>query len=164
MRKIRQAKHGPEWYIQKDLMEFLKDRNWLVERMIGNAYQYGIPDLWVHHKKFGGRWIDVKNPTRYSFTKEQRHKWPLWEKFGCGIWILTAATQDEYDKLFAPPNWRDYWKPSYDKTHDIDALLDELEHEAANETLALAMRDHSLRDGIEPAGRGANRTSRARRK
>ena len=32
---------------------------------------------------------------------------------GIGIWILTAATQDEYDKLFKLPNWRAYWKESW---------------------------------------------------
>ena len=35
----------------------------------------------------------------------------------------------EYDKLFAPPNWRDYWKASWGQVPDIDALLDELDRE-----------------------------------
>ena len=139
MRRICRPKHGPEWYIQRDLITFLKARKWLVERMIGNAYQYGIPDLYCHHNKWGGRWIDVKNPGRYSFTREQKIKWPIWERHGCGIWILTAATQVEYDKLFASPNWREYWKPSWGVVPDIDKLLDELDQleakrEAANTT------------------------------
>lgn len=160
MRRIKQASHGPEWHIQKDLIAFLKARNWLVERMIGNVYQFGIPDLYVHHKKWGSRWIDVKNPKRYSFTKEQRHKWPLWEKHGCGIWILTAATQDEYDKLFAPPNWRAYWKPSYDKTADIDALLNELDYEATDQSRAMAMRHHGVCNSHQHAGRRLDCKSR----
>ena len=107
--------------------------------MIGNAFQYGIPDLYCHHEKWGGRWIDVKNPGKYSFTREQKIKWPAWERYGCGIWILTAATQEEYDKLFAPPNWREFWKPSWGDVPDIDQLLDELdrleaEREAPTET------------------------------
>jgi hypothetical protein len=53
----------------------------------------------------------------------------VWEAFGIGIWILTAATQAEYDKLFAPPNWCDYWKASWGQVPDIDALLDELDRE-----------------------------------
>ena len=72
---------------------------------------------------------------KYSFTRKQKIKWPIWERYGCGIWILTAATQVEYDKLFAPPNWREYWKPSWDVVPDIDALLDELDQlEAERET------------------------------
>jgi hypothetical protein len=94
--------------------------------MIGNAYQYGIPDLYCYHPRHGERWIDVKNPSSYSFTREQRVKWPIWESFRCGIWILTAATQEEYDKLFRPPNWRNYWKASWGDVPDIDALLDEM--------------------------------------
>lgn len=93
--------------------------------MHGNLYQVGIPDLYCHHPRWGARWIDVKQPKRYSFTKAQRQKWPVWDRFKIGIWILTAATQEEYDKLFRPPNWRDYWKRSW-KTPDIDALLDSL--------------------------------------
>jgi hypothetical protein len=93
--------------------------------MIGNAFQLGIPDLYCHHRKWGARWIDVKNSERYSFTKAQRLKWPVWERFNCGIWILTDATQAEYNKLFEPPNWRQYWKSSYG-VPDVDKLLDEL--------------------------------------
>jgi len=130
MRSIRRPKHGPEWHIQQDLIAFLKARGWLVERMIGNAFQLGIPDLYVHHPKWGARWIDVKRPGgNHRFTKAQKRKWPVWESFGIGIWILTAANQKAYDTLFAPPNWRDYWKESWGEIPDIDSLLDELDRE-----------------------------------
>ena len=129
--KIRRKLHGPEWFIQKDLIKYLRERGWLVEVMHGNAFQQGIPDLYVHHPRAGSRWIDVKNPKNYSFTKAQRRKWPLWDLFSCGIWILTAATQEEYDKLFDPPNWQDYWKESWvlPDLNDINKLLDELDAE-----------------------------------
>jgi hypothetical protein len=135
MSKIRKPAHGPEWYIQQDLIEYLQARSWHVERLVGNAFQTGIPDLYVFHRKWGERWIDVKQPKHYSFTKAQKRKWPEWERAGIGIWILTAATQEEYDKLFGPPNWRQYWKPSWGDLPDVDALLDELvrEHLAAKE-------------------------------
>jgi hypothetical protein len=123
---IKRAKHGPEWFIQRDLIAFLEARHWLVERMIGNAFQMGIPDLYVHHNKWGSRWIDCKVEGRYSFTKPQKRKWPLWDSFGVGIWIITAATQAEYDKLFKPPNWKEFWKPSWGEIPDIDALLAEI--------------------------------------
>jgi hypothetical protein len=129
MGKIKRSSHGPEWHIQQDLIKFLEARGWLVERMIGNAFQTGIPDLYCHHPKWDYRWIDVKVKGRYSFTKAQKHKWPLWEKYGAHIWILTGATQEQYDLLFGPPNWRQFWKSSWDTKIDIDALLDELDHQ-----------------------------------
>lgn len=127
--KIRRPIHGPEWHIRADVIQFLETRGWLVEIMVGSAYQTGIPDLYCYHRKWGERWIDVKQSKHYTFTKAQRIKWPKWEAGGIGIWILTAATQEEYDKLFKPPNWRVYWKPQWkvpSKT-DIDKLLEEME-------------------------------------
>lgn len=126
-RRIRRAKHGPEWHIQRELVRFLRERGWLCERMIGNALQYGIPDLFCHHPRWGSRWIDVKRPKEFSLTRRQRVKWPVWGRFGCGIWILSAADQQQYDLLFGPPNWRAYWKPRYGEIPDVDALLAEMD-------------------------------------
>ena len=84
------------------------------------------------HKKWGSRWIDCKQPKHYSFTRAQKQKWPLWESFRIGIWILTAGTQEEYDKLFQLPNWRSYWKAAVGDIPtqaDIDTMLDELVRE-----------------------------------
>lgn len=113
----------PEAKIQAALVEFMEDRGWLIEVTHGNTYQQGIPDLWCFHPKYGYRWIDCKVKGRYSFTKAQKIKWPRWETFGVGIWILTAADDEEYDKLMAPPNWRVYWKKSWGELPDIDELL-----------------------------------------
>lgn len=126
MGRIRKPAHGPEWYIQDELKTFLRARQWHVEQTHGNLFQTGFPDLFVAHRKWGTRWIDCKNPASYKFTGAQREKWPVWEAFGIGIWIIIAASQEEYDKLFGPPNWRDYWKPSYGPI-DIDALLRQLD-------------------------------------
>lgn len=119
-------KHGPEYKIQRELIKYLRDRRWLVERMIGNAYQFGIPDLYIAHSKYGERWIDVKNPVAYEFTRQQRIKWPVWDSYGIGIWIITGSTQEDYEKLFKPPNWREYWKDKYDEEPTIDELLEDL--------------------------------------
>jgi hypothetical protein len=131
MKRIIKPKHGPEWHIQQALIDYLKERGWLVEVMHGNAFQQGIPDLYVHHPQWGSRWIDCKNPKDYTFTKAQRSKWPLWDHYGVGIWILTAADQEQYDRLFGLPNWKDYWKDSWalPTVEDIDAMLDELDAE-----------------------------------
>jgi len=122
------TKHGPEYHIQKLLIDFLEARGWLVERLIGNAFQVGVPDLYCYHPKWGSRWIDVKNPGHYSFTKAQKIKWPKWEHYGVGIWIITSADQAGYDLLFKPPNWRQFVKKSWKipTQQDIDALLSEM--------------------------------------
>lgn len=131
MGDIIKAKHGPEWHIQQALIEYLTNRGWHVEVMHGNAFQQGIPDLYLWRRDWGFRWVDVKNPKKYSFTKAQRGKWPLWDSLGIPIWILVAATQEEYDKLFGPPNWRDYWKDSWalPTEGEIDELLELCEDE-----------------------------------
>ena len=123
------AKHArPEYEIQAGFIAYCRARGWLVERLIGNAFQTGIPDLYLYHPKWGQRWVDLKSPGRYSFTKAQRIKWPLWEKFGLGIWIVTSADQDGYDSLFRPPNWRDFVKRTWKipTQEDIDKMLDEI--------------------------------------
>ena len=48
------------------------------------------------------------------------------------MWILTAATQEQYDLLFKPPNWRDFWKPSFE-IPDVNAMIDELAREREKE-------------------------------
>lgn len=105
--------HGPEWKIQQKLIEFLRIRGWLVKPLIGNKFQTGMPDLFCWHRKHGLRLIDVKNPARYTFTRAQRHDWPQFAEHGLGVWILTAATQEQYDLLFAPANWQQFWKRSW---------------------------------------------------
>ena len=131
MAKLIRKKHGPEHFIQKDVIDYLKARGWVVENMHGNAFQRGIPDLYVHHPDWGARWIDCKQPKNYTFTKAQRIKWPFWDSQKIGIWILTAANQAQYDKLFGLPNWQDYWKDSWamPSPEDIDAMLNELNEE-----------------------------------
>ena len=126
--RIIRSIHGPEWYIREDLEVFLTARQWMVEKTHGNLYQQGFPDLYIAHRKYGERWIDVKQPGgKYTFTNAQKQKWPVWESYRIGIWILTAATQEEYDKLFQPPNWRAYWKKKWGEIPDIDSLLDQVE-------------------------------------
>ena len=120
-----------ELHIQRQLVEYLRARGWHVERMLANAFQTGIPDLYCHHPKWGARWVEVKRPDGYSFTRAQRRKWPEWERAGIGIWILTGVTQEQFDLLFKAPNWREFWRPSFQvpDRHAIDAMLDELVRE-----------------------------------
>lgn len=127
MSKLKRCSRGPEWHIQRRVVEFLTARGWMAEHTHGNLYQTGFPDLFVAHRRWGTRWIDCKQPKNYTFTKAQRLKWPVWEKMGVGIWIMTEANQTEYDKLFDRPNWRAFWKPAWSQVPDIAALLDQLQ-------------------------------------
>lgn len=117
--KIRSAK-GPEAKIQADIIKFLEDRKWFVKNMHGNMYQHGIPDLYACRRRFKYgvpaegvyyadaplvRWIEVKYAKKYKFTAAQLKDFPRFAKEGVGIWVLTAATEAEYAKLFQPPNW-----------------------------------------------------------
>ena len=71
----------------------------------GNLYQKGFPDVYATHSSFGIRWIEAKNPNAYCFTPAQLDTFPKLAANGTGIWILTAATEAEYEKLWKPANW-----------------------------------------------------------
>lgn len=126
-----QVKSQPELTIRSAVRDFLTARGWHVEIMHGNQFQHGIPDLWTWHAQWNFRWIDTKTPKKNSLTKRQCQKWPIWEKKGIGVWIMVEATQAEYDKLMGPPNFRDFWRPSYDKyllsEKELDEILDAIE-------------------------------------
>ena len=103
--KIIPGRRGPESIIQRDLILFLRHRGWFVKETHGNAFQSGFPDLFAAHLSYGSRWIECKNPISYVFTHAQLEMFPLMMAAGVGIWILTAATENEYRKLFKPANW-----------------------------------------------------------
>lgn len=96
---------GPEWVIQQSIIKMLVDREWFVKVIHGNVYQSGLPDLFACKRRFGSRWIECKNPLKYAFTAAQLETFPRMMAENVGIWVLTAATDAEYDKLFKPPNW-----------------------------------------------------------
>ncbi len=98
------AMRGPEAIIQTALVKFLRAREWHVMETHGNMYQCGFPDLYCTHPRHRQRWIEVKNLDSYAFTQAQREHFPQ-ISLCTGIWILTAATQAEYNKLWNPPNW-----------------------------------------------------------
>lgn len=65
-------------------------------------YQSGFPDLYCTHPKYGIRWIEVKLPNMKGsvFTPAQLKEFPKLASHGTLIWIITAATNTEYRKLF----------------------------------------------------------------
>lgn len=100
--------NGPEAKIQSALEDYLKVRDWFVQVMHGNLFQFGVPDMYIAHRRYGARWVEVKNPLSYRFTPAQLETFPRMAAAGVGVWVLIAATESEYRKLFAPANWHTY--------------------------------------------------------
>lgn len=133
-------KHGPEYGIQKDIVTFLRARGWHTERLVGGevrggAVQSGLPDLLICHAKWGIRFVEVKYEDKHYFTKAQKWKFPILMAHGCGIWVLTASTDEQYDRLFKEPNLWDYLKKSDClDVGTLDDILSELEVTDADQT------------------------------
>lgn len=94
--------------IQERIITFLEKRQWFVKSTHGNMFQSGFPDLFACHVGHGQRWIEVKRADQYCFTSGQMRDFPEFSKRKCGIWIMTDATEAEYEKLFKAPNWLYY--------------------------------------------------------
>jgi hypothetical protein len=106
--KTFKDKRGPEKKIQQALIDFLLVRGWYVMQTHGSMYQSGFPDLYATHVKYGARWIEVKNLLAYHFTPAQLECFPKLAANGTRIWVLVAANDSEYNKLFGPQNWHTY--------------------------------------------------------
>ena len=104
------ARTQPESILQTDIKKFLEDRNWYVIVMTGSMYQSGVPDLYITHAHHGHRWVEVKRAKSYRFTAAQLKVFPKLCKSGDGVWIMVAATWQEYRKLFSKSNWVQYIK------------------------------------------------------
>jgi hypothetical protein len=105
---IRNKKVTPEGIIQDAVITFMRAREWYVKETHGNMYMSGFPDLYCTHTKYGARWIEIKRLEQFSFTAAQLDCFPKFTANGTGIWILSGATEAEYEKLWAPPNWHIY--------------------------------------------------------
>jgi hypothetical protein len=103
-------KGNPEKIIQQDIEKMMKGLDWFVKRTHGNAAVSGFPDDFTCHKNYGVRWVEVKLPQMKGsqFTPAQLETFPMLCAKGCGVWVLTGATEEEYKKLFGPPNWYQY--------------------------------------------------------
>lgn len=95
---------GVEAKIQNDIIKKLTLRDWICMPTHGNMFQRGFPDVYAVHLKHGQRWIEVKNPRRFSFTAAQKKYFPIMSACGIGIWVLTSDSDLEFEKLFQPPN------------------------------------------------------------
>lgn len=105
----RTRKSGPEAAIQERIVKRLKELDWYVMATHGNSYQSGFPDLYIAHKSYGSKWVEVKNALNYSFTAAQYETFPALHSKGVGIWILVDSTDAEISKLYQPANWHYYY-------------------------------------------------------
>jgi len=113
----RVSKSRPEAKIQQAVINMLRIKGWYVKPTHGNMYQSGFPDLFACHSRYGQRWIEVKLPggKGSKFTNAQMEDFPKFCANGSGVWVLTGVSDEEYEKLFKPPNWYQYlelWKTS----------------------------------------------------
>lgn len=106
VKSTRLASIGPERDIQEGIKAALKAADWYVMETTGSIFQYGFPDLFACHKRYGQRWIEVKNPKGYHFTPGQLKTFPEFEAKGVAVHVLTSAT--DISLLFGPSNWRSY--------------------------------------------------------
>ena len=127
--KIRQP-HGPEWFTQNAVAKMLRAKGWLVIRLVGLSWQYGLPDLMIFHKDFGMWFVEIKCEDHYRWTTHQRWRFPVLTEYGAGIWILTDATEEQYERLFKRPNLWDYMSEKDILTMEVvNDLIDELSDE-----------------------------------
>ncbi len=105
MRKPKiKSKHGPEYYIQQDIIKYLQKRGWFVKIITASLYLSGMPDLFATHKVYGPKWIEVKYEKRWKFTVAQKETFPQLLGHGTKIWIMFEADKANYMRLFEPCN------------------------------------------------------------
>ena len=95
IKKIRSGK-GPEKKIQDKLIEHLRMMDWFVRPTHGGSYQAGVPDIFAIKRRYGARWIEMKNVVNYRFTDDQMRVFPQRSKNGVGIWVLQGYSQDDF--------------------------------------------------------------------
>ena len=108
--KTARNKRGPEHVIQDELICYLRNLGWFCKTMHGSMFQSGMPDLFCCHVRYGHRLVEVKLPNMKGskFTPAQLETFPQLCSHGSGVWVLTAATDEEYQKLFKKFNWWQY--------------------------------------------------------
>lgn len=95
--------------IQKAIVKMLEQKGWYVKVMHASASLDGVPDLYIAHPINGPRWVEVKLPYMKGskFTNAQKREFPKLLAANAGIWILTAANEENYRRLFKPQNCGD---------------------------------------------------------
>jgi len=94
----------------------LEAKGWHVEKLHGNQFQEGLPDLAISHMNYSLRFIEtkVRRGNTLKFTDAQKRKFPILHATGWPIFViahedlrgLKMQTERErmYAKLFREPN------------------------------------------------------------
>lgn len=104
MRKRLPTQNGPEAKIQRGIVERLKLLDWYVIVTHGNEFQMGVPDLIIQHKRYGTKFVEVKNPESYRFTAAQMEVLPKMIAYGAKVYVLTGHSDSEIAKLHGESN------------------------------------------------------------
>src|SRR5215831_1437667 len=99
------VKPKKEAEIQEAIVKKLRSLGWHVIVLVCHEAQHGLPDLYITHRSYGSRWVEIKRPEGYSFTPSQLYQFPLLCANGSGVWILTSDDDSEIAKLFKSSNW-----------------------------------------------------------
>lgn len=99
----RKRRGNEEEKIQNKIRAKMEEEGWLTEKMHGNKFQSGIPDLYCYHPEHGHKWVEVKTAKGY-LTSAQGAKFKNWEKYDLGVYILISFK--EIPLLKGKPNWR----------------------------------------------------------
>jgi hypothetical protein len=104
--------------VEEPFTVFMEARGWKAIKLVGNAFQCGLPDHLYYHPALGHRFVEFKHfkegKNTLSITKAQRERFPDFIKAGMPVYCI--ATEDIrgvenklmrehlYSKLFKAPN------------------------------------------------------------
>ncbi len=91
------------------------------------TFQYGFPDLYGHHPKWGGRWIDVKESRVIRFTRVQKIKWPVWEEVRLRYLDSDRGQSTRERQTLCAAQLARVLETVWGDVPDINELLDELD-------------------------------------
>jgi hypothetical protein len=125
----QEPRGNPEAHLAERFNKMMKARGWYVWNLHGNQFQKGMPDKFCTHEQYFQRFVELKpKGHKFKFTAAQKISFPLIDKCHIGIWVLVDVTEEEYRKLFQPPNWKSYLKPK--EIEEIKELYPWFEHES----------------------------------
>lgn len=104
----KRSSEPSESEIQTKIIHRFMIDDWFCVRTHGNAHQAGFPDVYMCHRRFGARWVEVKKPKGYRFTQAQMDVFHNFAKKHIGVWVLTSHEDHERKKVFGPTNWYQY--------------------------------------------------------
>lgn len=102
MEPLRKAKRL-EKDIEREVRRQLVKLGWNVEKTHGSLYMKGWPDLFLAHRVYGCRWVEMKRPGDGALTPSQVALFTRWRRYGIAIYILTKV--EDIKLLKGPGNW-----------------------------------------------------------